>query len=195
MPKIEIYQEWHYPCEFCHGGTALAGCLFGREPGPWGPCLPPFNAKYKIPPTLPEPIIDFFTYSPEFGLWGLGLYSFLAATLLPGGSEIALLALLGFDPHLLWPALAVATLGNTAGGLTSWWCGRVMPVARRVESSAQGQWLIRWGSPLLPLSWLPIVGDLLCVAAGWLRLNWLSCGLFMAVGKALRYGLVAYAVL
>ena len=70
-----------------------------------------------------------------------------------------------------------------------------MPVARRMEGSAQGRWLTRWGSPLLLLSWVPFVGDLLCVAAGWLRLHWLPCGLFMALGKFVRYWVVAYALL
>ena len=85
-----------------------------------------------------ERTIDFLSYSPTLGLWGLGLYSFLASTLLPGGSEIALLALLGVDASLLWPALAVATLGNTAGGLTSWWCGRIMPALRAAWASGAG---------------------------------------------------------
>jgi membrane protein YqaA with SNARE-associated domain len=52
--------------------------------------------------------------------------------------------------------------------------------------------MLRWGSPALLLSWLPLVGDALCVAAGWLRLHWLPCCLFMAIGKLARYWLIAH---
>jgi len=51
----------------------------------------------------------------------------------------------------------------------------------------------RWGSPVLLLAWTPLIGDALCVAAGWLRLHWLPCCAFMAVGKFARYWLVALA--
>lgn len=192
---MEIYQEWHYPCELCRRRQALSGLDPAPGTGRGYPGLRGLHHDSGGLRGTEERTIDFLSYSPTLGLWGLGLYSFLAATLLPGGSEVALLALLGVDASLLWPALAVATVGNTAGGLTSWWCGRIMPVARRVEGSAQGRWLTRWGSPLLLLSWVPFVGDLLCVAAGWLRLHWLPCGLFMALGKFVRYWVVAYALL
>jgi membrane protein YqaA with SNARE-associated domain len=64
--------------------------------------------------------------TPEAGLAGLFAVSFLAATLLPGGSEAALLALLLTRPELAWPALLVATVGNTAGGMTTWAMGRAL---------------------------------------------------------------------
>ncbi len=134
-----------------------------------------------------------FDFDPAYGLWGLALYSFLAATLLPGGSELALFALVGIDRSLLWPALLVSTLGNTAGGMVSWWCGRIFPVSRRIEALPYRDKVKRWGSPILLLAWTPIVGDALCVAAGWLRLAWLPCCMFMAIGKFARYWIVAQA--
>lgn len=121
-------------------------------------------------------------------LWGLFIASFLSATVLPGGSEVALVAVLHEYPALWWPALAVATLGNTLGGGTSYVLGRCLP--NRVNSKA----LIlahRYGYWALLLSWLPLVGDALCVAAGWLRFNpWVSM-LMLAIGKGVRYLLVA----
>jgi len=45
----------------------------------------------------------------------------------------------------------------------------------------------RFGAPVLLLSWLPVVGDPLCVAAGWLRLPWIAAFMFIALGKGLRY--------
>jgi membrane protein YqaA with SNARE-associated domain len=123
-----------------------------------------------------------------FTLPALFISSFLAATLLPGGSEVVLFGVLKMGPHLYWPALAVATVGNTLGGLSSYAIGRLMP--RRDTLKGQ-RWVQEYGSPVLLLSWVPIIGDPLCVAAGWLRLNpWLAA-LFMAVGKFARYVVIA----
>ena len=132
-------------------------------------------------------------FDPAYGLWGLGLYSLLAATLLPGGSEVALYAFTRQEPGLVFAALAMSTAGNTAGGMISWWCGRYLPRWQKLEKLPHQDKLQRWGSPLLLLAWLPLVGDALCVAAGWLRLHWLPCCLFMATGKLARYWLIAHA--
>ena len=64
---------------------------------------------------------------PEGGLAGLFVASFLAATLLPGGSELVLAGLLHLHPELAWPALALATLGNTLGGMSSYLLARLLP--------------------------------------------------------------------
>ena len=118
------------------------------------------------------------------GLAGLFASSFLSATLLPGNSEIALLALLHQAPGLQWLAVVVATVGNTLGGGTSYLVGRVLP---RPESGRAIVWLQRYGPPALLLSWVPVVGDGLCVASGWLRQNAALAVAFMAVGKLARY--------
>ena len=76
--------------------------------------------------------------TPEAGLGGLFVLSVLAATLLPGGSEAALLALLIARPELAWPALLVATLGNTAGGMTTWALGRALAVKVSPGGTARG---------------------------------------------------------
>jgi membrane protein YqaA with SNARE-associated domain len=137
--------------------------------------------------------MDLLHITAEQGLWGLFLASFLAATLLPGGSEALLYGFLQLHPQALWPALALATLGNTAGGMTSWWCGRRLPRWQKIEKLPQRERVARWGSPILLFAWLPLVGDALCVAAGWLRLHWLGCTLFMAIGKFARYALIGWA--
>ena len=114
--------------------------------------------------------------------------SFLAATLLPGGSEAVLFGALKLDPQQYWPALAVATLGNTLGGMSSYLIGRIVPQRAEIKGL---NWIKRHGSPALLLAWVPILGDPLCVAAGWLRVNpWLSA-LFMALGKFARYLVIA----
>jgi len=126
-------------------------------------------------------------------LAGLFAASFFSATLLPGHSEAALFAFLRFYPEQLWLAVGVATLGNTLGGMTSYFIGRLIPEKTQGKSSGRGlAWVKRYGVFSLLLAWLPVIGDALPLAAGWLRLNpWLSA-LFMAIGKFARYGFVAY---
>ena len=126
--------------------------------------------------------------SADAGLGGLFLSAFVSATVLPGSSEIVLVALLAKFPELFWQSIAVATLGNSLGGMTAYGIGRVLP--NRVENRAL-TWLRRYGEWLLLLSWVPLIGDALCVAAGWLRINpWLAL-LMLASGKFARYVLVA----
>ncbi len=114
--------------------------------------------------------------------------SFLASTLVPVSSEAALFAVLKLDSGLFWPALGVATLGNTAGGLTTYLIGRY---AGPKKPLTQLERVKRYGAPLLLFAWLPVVGDAFCLAAGWARLNWLAVALFSAAGRFLRYWLVA----
>lgn len=130
--------------------------------------------------------------SETVGLGSLFLSSFLAATLLPGGSEVVLAALLAAGTVSIGPALAVATLGNTLGGLSTWLIGRLVP--ERETDARMLQWLRRWGSPVLLLSWVPVIGDALCLAAGWLRINLLYSTIFIAVGKFARYAALAWLV-
>ncbi|MBI4192427.1 MAG: DedA family protein [Betaproteobacteria bacterium] len=124
----------------------------------------------------------------SLSLGALFASSFLAATLLPGGSEAVLFGMLKLNPQQYWPALGIATLGNTLGGMSSYLIGRIIPQRAEIK----GLDLIkRYGSPALMLAWVPIIGDPLCVAAGWLRVNpWLSA-LFMALGKFVRYLAIA----
>lgn len=129
-----------------------------------------------------------FDFSAETGFIGLFIASFLAATLLPGGSEVVLVAVLAKHPDALWQAVAVATVGNTLGGATSFLIGWLLP--NRAQHKAI-IYLHKYGYWALLFSWVPLFGDALCVAAGWLRFNpWLSLALF-AVGKLFRYLLVA----
>jgi membrane protein YqaA with SNARE-associated domain len=126
--------------------------------------------------------------SEETSLWALFVSSFLAATVLPGGSEAVLFAVLKLHPERYWSALAVAGLGNTLGGMSSYLIGRIIPQTAPLKGLAIAR---RYGSPALLLSWVPLIGDPLCVAAGWLRLNpWWSLA-FIALGKFTRYWVIA----
>jgi membrane protein YqaA with SNARE-associated domain len=121
-------------------------------------------------------------------LWTLFASSFLAATLLPGGSEAVLYAVLKGHPDTAWTAVGIATVGNTLGGLTSYLVGRLIPRKRPLKGLAGVQ---RYGAPVLLLAWVPFIGDALCVAAGWLRLNIVLAAAYMAIGKLARYAAIA----
>ncbi|MCI1680075.1 MAG: DedA family protein [Ewingella americana] len=126
--------------------------------------------------------------SSTLALISLFSSSFLSATLLPGNSEILLVGLLtagSASPLLL---VVAASFGNTLGGITNIIIGRLLPKLKpqRGLDTALG-WLNRFGPAALLLSWLPVVGDVLCVLAGWLRMPWGPVVFFLLVGKTVRY--------
>lgn len=129
---------------------------------------------------------------PEFGLSTVFVVSFVSATLLPLGSEPAVFGLIKLRPDLFWPTILIATVGNTLGGGVSWWMGLGAHQALNKARGSRTQlhaldWLERFGPRACLLSWLPVVGDPLCAVAGWLKLPFLPCMAYMAVGKFLRY--------
>ena len=139
---------------------------------------------------------------PQYGLTTVFIVAFVSATLLPMGSEPAVFGLAKLNPHLFWPAIVVATIGNTLGGALTWWMGYGAEVAyERVthdRASAHPRalrWLERFGARACILAWLPIVGDPLCGIAGWLRLPFWPCVFYMAVGKFARYVVMTAALL
>jgi membrane protein YqaA with SNARE-associated domain len=103
----------------------------------------------------------------------------------------------------------VATVGNTLGGLVSWWMGygahhalnkvRTYPAQANSDSPQQSPslgdkmhyralvWLEKLGPKACLLAWLPGVGDPLCAVAGWLKMPFLPCAIYMAIGKFVRY--------
>lgn len=135
--------------------------------------------------------LDWLDPGPEAGLGAVFLICLLAATLLPGGSEPAFALYVIRHPESSGLALALATLGNTLGGLITYAMGRALPQG---EMPKRARWVQRHGAPALGLAWLPIVGDALCLAAGWLRLPLVPCTLWMAAGKGARYALVMAGV-
>lgn len=137
---------------------------------------------------------------PEYGLSTLFIVSFVSATLLPLGSEPALFGLLKLNPDLFWPAIGVATLGNTIGGAVDWWMGygahRVVDKWKHSHVHVRAlDWLERLGPKACLLAWMPLVGDPLCAVAGWLKLSFWPCVAYMLVGKFLRYFTMTVALL
>ncbi|MDY0871810.1 YqaA family protein [Dongia rigui] len=133
----------------------------------------------------------------------LFLTAFGAATILPGFSEVAFATLLLQSPQD-WPVLMiVATAGNTLGGIANWVLGRFLlhwqdrtwfPVSAKHLAQAS-RLFQKYGYPLLLLSWLPIIGDPITLAAGVLRARFLPSLILILIGKAARYGVLAWATL
>ncbi|PWC17046.1 DedA family protein [Brenneria roseae subsp. roseae] len=123
-----------------------------------------------------------------WAIFSLFWSSLLSATLLPGSSEVLLVALLvsgSASPILL---IIVATVGNTLGGVTNIFIGRLLPQPKQQTGYTMAiRWLQCYGPAALLFSWVPVVGDLLCVLAGWLRMPWMRAAVFIGIGKALRY--------
>lgn len=138
--------------------------------------------------------------------WGshLGLLTtaFLAATILPGSSEALLAALVVQQPSSWFSLLAVATVGNTAGACLNWYLGRAAmkfsgskwfpATAKQVERTSV--YLTRYGSWPLLLSWVPVVGDPLTVAAGALHIRFAVFVPLVAIGKFTRYVFIVAGV-
>ena len=129
-----------------------------------------------------------------WGVWGLFLGSFLAATVVPFSSDALLVGMLvaGCDPV---ECLVSATIGNWLGGLTSFgigWLGRWEWIERwfhvkRETLEKQHDRIDRWGAWLALLTWLPIVGDLFAIALGFYKVSPVKSAIFMFIGKALRF--------
>ena len=139
---------------------------------------------------------------PQVGLSTVFVIALVSATLLPMGSEPAVFGLVKLNPDLFWQAILVATAGNTVGGAITWWTGygaeRAYEVVTKNPAAAHPralQWLERFGPRACLMSWLPIVGDPLCAVAGWLRLAFWPCVLYMAIGKFVRYVVMTVVLL
>ncbi len=152
---------------------------------------------------------------PKVGLPAIFLVSLVSATLLPLGSEPAVFGYVKLNPDMFWPAILVATAGNTAGGAIDWWLGYAAKLAvvryrqRRQHLEHEREhaehrrhprkrhkprldakyfrWMRRYGPPTMLFSWLPGIGDPLCTLAGWLRMPFWQSLFYMAIGKFLRY--------
>lgn len=133
-------------------------------------------------------------------LWGLFASAFISSTIAPGGSEavLALLVAGGHTPMLT--LVGIASLGNTLGALTTWYLGFLavtqFAVEEKISKNQQKSinLMRRFGCWALLLSWLPLIGDGLCFAAGWLKLPVFWGCLAILIGKVARYLVVAALV-
>jgi len=127
--------------------------------------------------------------------------SFLAATVVPLGSEWLLIALLlqGLAPV---PLVLTATAGNFLGALTTyliglygglWLIRRLLRIDERAQQRAE-RFFQRYGSWTLLLAWLPVIGDPLCLAGGLFRVPLFRFSLLVILGKLGRYAFIATVI-
>lgn len=130
----------------------------------------------------------------EYGLIGLFIGSLLSATVIPFSSDILLLGMLATGANIP-VCVVVATLGNWAGGMVSYYMGYVGRwewlekyfKVRRDTLEKQKKLVDRYGATLALLSWLPVVGDVFAIALGFYKLNSRLCALYMFIGKGTRF--------
>jgi len=126
--------------------------------------------------------------APTVGLTSVFLIAFVSATLVPLGSEPAVFAVVKANPAMFWPAILVATVGNTLGGVLNYGIGYRAKIAFAKERQSRWfGWLRRFGAKTMLLSWVPGIGDPLCTLAGWLHLPFWPSVAYMAIGKFARY--------
>jgi membrane protein YqaA with SNARE-associated domain len=144
---------------------------------------------------LLQSLISWFSL-PANGLSTVFVVSFLSATLLPIGSEPAVFGYVKLNPDQYWTVVAIATVGNTLGGMTDYAVGRGAKYAVAPNSQTRYLgWLERLGPKALFFSFLPMVGDPLCALAGWLRLPFWQSSAWMLIGKFVRYCLMTLLLL
>ena len=134
----------------------------------------------------------------EVGVWGLFISAFISSTIAPGGSEAVLAYMVSENKINVEELVLIATIGNTLGALTTWFIGvlaaKKFPADKLLSEKKQRSLALvrRWGVWALLFSWLPVVGDGLCFAGGWLKLPILLSCIAIFIGKAIRYTFVAY---
>ena len=134
----------------------------------------------------------------SIGIWGLFLSAFVSSTIAPGGSEAVLAYMVSEKLFNVERLIIIATIGNTLGALTTWFLGvlaaKKFPADELLSKKKQKSLSIvrKWGVWTLFFSWLPIIGDGLCFAGGWLKLPIIFSCVAIFIGKAIRYVFVAY---
>lgn len=137
----------------------------------------------------------------QLGYVGLFIASFLAATVLPFGSEVVFGAVIAADLDL-WTCIIIATIGNSLGGMTCYWLGtkgkihwieKYMKVKReRIEKMQQ--WAQNKGAAVSFFVFLPGIGDVIAIALGFMRTNPWLIALYMTLGKFARFVVVGYGL-
>lgn len=135
--------------------------------------------------------------------WGVFSAAFVAATFFPAQSELLLGALLASGKHSVILLILAASVGNTLGSCVNWALGRYLmrfqtarwfPVSQAGIAKAEA-WYTRYGRWSLLLSWVPLIGDPITLAAGILREPFSSFIAIVGLAKTARYIILAAIVL
>ena len=119
-------------------------------------------------------------------LSGLFFSAIMSSTILPGSSEVYVVSLINFADHSKYLILTIATLGNSIGSMITFYMGlfvrQYKPNSYRVKKL-----VLKYGEWSLLLSWMPLIGDIICIVAGYFKLNPLRSLLIIIFSKTLRY--------
>ncbi len=132
------------------------------------------------------------------GLWGLFFSAFISSTVAPGGSEALLAYMVSAGHFEVQGLIFIASVGNTLGAMTTWGLGALAakkyPVSTLLPEKKQNALDVvkKRGIWVLFFSWLPVIGDALCFAGGWLKLPFLPASLVILTGKFARYAVIAW---
>ena len=156
-----------------------------------GDLLPLTRCVSKLAVYFIEIMLDFLA---EYGLLGLFIGSFLAATVVPFSADVLLVGMLVADVNSAVALLVVATLGNWIGGITSYGIGRAgkwewierLHVSRESLEKQKSR-IERFGAPIALLTWVPFIGDVFAVALGFYRVKFLPAIFWMLIGKGARF--------
>ncbi|NDV96690.1 DedA family protein [Dysgonomonas sp. 521] len=137
----------------------------------------------------------------EYGYIGLFLASFLAATILPFGSEVVFAGLLAAGLNS-WTCVLIASVGNWLGGMTNYYLGRLGKIewiekylkVKKEKIDKMQHWLEGKGAVMAFFSFMPVVGDIIALALGYMRANVYIVNVSMFAGKFIRYVLIMYGV-
>jgi len=133
-----------------------------------------------------------------FEIGGLFISAFISSTIAPGGSEAVLAYMIAAGHYQVELIVIVATIGNTLGAMTTWGLGilaaKRFPVATLLSANKQKalNMVREKGIWTLFFTWLPVIGDALCFAGGWLKLPFLQACLIILLGKLGRYAVIAW---
>ncbi len=128
------------------------------------------------------------------GYIGLFLAGFLAATVLPFSSEV-LFSTMIYGNYDFTLCLLSASAGNTLGGMSSYllgfmvkwdWLEKYMNIKMEKVKSFHLKIKDRIAFASL-LCWLPVIGDPLAVALGFMKAPFMKVMIFMFAGKFMRY--------
>ena len=133
----------------------------------------------------------------DWGYAGLFLSALLAGSILPFSSELVLVALvkLGLSPTL---CVLSAAVGNTVGGLTCYYMGR-LGKTEWIEKyfkvkQEKVERMMRFLQGKGAFAFLPFVGEAIAIALGFMRSNFVLTTLSMFAGKLLRYIAMLWAL-
>ena len=129
--------------------------------------------------------------------------SFASSTILPGHSEITLIALITQKKYEVFYLVFFASLGNILGSVLNWYLGlyflkfknkKWFPFNEN-QIKKVSKFFLEYGKWSLLLSWVPFIGDVLTLVAGMFRVPLYQFVVIVSVAKVSRYIFVSLIAL